>query len=233
MFYFFIFMYKFCLESIQPLMLVKYTMPRIMVSCPLPSSLFWTICFCCKLLHAKIPLKISWVFGILKFFYCQSPSFVHCNFYSFNRISLIFEASTLQFSGLYSFINSLWSLKTFLNVWIVSRRIFKFWTKIDAHLSICLCKCDGHTVHILTQDIHLYSCSHTFMVYTYAQKGPLWLAAKCSLDIDNGWILYRQTMNTCVWSFYWLYTIMNISVMWYFRSIFVILLIKNIQYIIF
>ena len=83
--------------------------------------------------------------------------------------------------------------------------MFKLNTKSDVYLSLyslSLFECDGHTVHMLTQQClpHPLTSTVKSSLFTHAHASPLSLVprlprccANHSYYINNGWTFYRQT----------------------------------------
>ena len=115
----------------------------------------------------------AWV-GVLSCCNCQSPVACSC--------------------GLLNHLNSFW------------REMFKLNTKFDANSLLYLLshfKCDGHTVHMLTQRCLPPPLTSTVKssLFTHAHSTPLSLAARLhqclanhSCYINNGWTFSRQPL---------------------------------------
>ena len=111
---------------------------------------------------------------------------------TFNRFSTIFEVFVPHFIWA-ALIAS--SPKTFWIIWIVSMdEMFKLIVKFDAVLllySLSHFECDGHTVHMLTQQ-------HLPPLLTSTVKLPLFICAQSSL-LSFPWLLgYIDVMQTIV-----------------------------------
>ena len=101
--------------------------------------------------------------------------------------------------------------------------MFNFNAKFDADLlfcSLCHFECDGHKVHILTEQ-HLPPLTSTVKssLFTHAHSSPLSLAARlhrchanCSCYIKNGWNFPRPMSYSYIYNLLWCYLFLRYAV---------------------